>query len=313
MRQHDRMPAGGQVPRELRLFPFRGSEAIRRGLLTPGQLRGAAWRRVFPDAYVAADLEVDHRLRCLAALVYAGGRNAGRPSAGAVAVSGLSAAACWGVDLLEHGAPVELTVPPTLRLDSRPGELRVVRSSLADGEVASFRMVALTSPARTAFDMIQRSDRISGVVGLDTMLQRQIVSMQSLADYAMTVAGRPGSVMFRSAIELADPRTESPMETRCRLVIVDAGLPRPIAQYVVRDADGRFVARLDLAYPAHRVGLEYEGDHHRERVTFRRDIARVNALIALDWIIVRVTADDIYRYPDQLLRHIGDLLLRRGP
>jgi hypothetical protein len=93
MRQHDRMPAGGSVPRELRLFPFRGSEAVRRRFLTPGQLRGVAWRRVFPDVYVAADVGVDHRMRCLAALVYASGRRPGGSSAGAVAVSGLSATA----------------------------------------------------------------------------------------------------------------------------------------------------------------------------------------------------------------------------
>ncbi len=90
------------------------------------------------------------------------------------------------------------------------------------------------------------------------------------------------------------------METRTRLVIVDSGLPRPVAQYVIRDSEGRFIARVDLAYPVERVALEYEGDHHRERATFRRDIARVNALTTLGWIVIRVTADDIYRNPSPI-------------
>jgi very-short-patch-repair endonuclease len=103
------------------------------------------------------------------------------------------------------------------------------------------------------------------------------------------------------------------METRTRLVIVDAGLPRPLAQYVIRDNEGRFIARVDLAYPVERVALEYEGDHHRERTAFRRDIARINALTGLGWIVIRVTAEDIYRNPQQLTRRIAEVLRQRRP
>ena len=84
-------------------------------------------------------------------------------------------------------------------------------------------------------------------------------------------------------------------------------MPRPVCQFVVRDADGRFVARLDLAYPEKRVGIEDEGDHHREKATFRRDIARLNALQQLGWTIVRATADDI-RNPDTLLSLVRQLV-----
>jgi hypothetical protein len=298
---------------------------------------------LFPDVYIPANLDVDHRLMCMAALVYArrrrprgssagavavSGSSAGAvavselsagavavsgSSAGAVAVSGLSAAACWGVDLLEPDAAVELTVPPTLRLASRPGELHVVRSDLGASDVLRFGSLILTSPERTTLDVIRRSDRIDGVVLLDAMLRRRIVTLPALADAAVEWLGRRGGRRIGEALRLGEPLSESPMETRSRLVLVDAGLPRPVAQYVVRDADGRFVARLDLAYPAHRVGLEYEGDHHRERATFRRDIARLNALSALDWIIIRVTADDIYRNPDQLVRRVADILRRHAP
>ncbi len=39
--------------------PFRGSEAVALGLLTPGQLRGARYRRLFPDVYVRAEAAND--------------------------------------------------------------------------------------------------------------------------------------------------------------------------------------------------------------------------------------------------------------
>ena len=61
-----------------------------------------------------------------------------------------------------------------------------------------------------------------------------------------------------------------------------------------------------------RIGIEYEGDYHRDRVTFRRDIARVNAMQEEGWVIVRVTANDL-RDPARLLRQLRSLLAARSP
>jgi very-short-patch-repair endonuclease len=299
------VPPAARIPREFRLLPFRGSEAVRAGALTWGQLRHAGWRRLLPDVYVAADVDLDHRLRCRAALVYAG---AARPG---VAISGLSAAACWGVDLLSAGSPVELTVDRGARVRSRPPDLRVIRSELASRDVTMIGSVTVTSPERTVLDVLRRSPRVDGIVLLDAMLQRRVVALSTLESASAAWCGRRGGAKIAAALRDAEPRSESPMETRTRLVIVDLSLPRPVAQYVIRDNDGRFVARVDLAYPVERVALEYEGDHHRERATFRRDIARVNALIALGWIVIRVTADDIYRNPEQLTQRIAEILRQR--
>ena len=51
------------MPEQLRGKMFRGTTAVRSGLLTPNQLRGPAWRRLFPDASVHADVPVTHVLR----------------------------------------------------------------------------------------------------------------------------------------------------------------------------------------------------------------------------------------------------------
>lgn len=42
---------------------FRGSEALRSGLLTRGQLRTSAFRRLRPDVYVSSTLAVTHRVQ----------------------------------------------------------------------------------------------------------------------------------------------------------------------------------------------------------------------------------------------------------
>jgi hypothetical protein len=53
-------------------------------------------------------------------------------------------------------------------------------------------------------------------------------------------------------------------------------LPRPVTQHTVRDADGRFVARVDSGWPEHRLAVEYEGDWHGEPQNVARDRARLN-------------------------------------
>ncbi len=58
-----------------------------------------------------------------------------------------------------------------------------------------------------------------------------------------------------------------------------------------------------------KFGIEYEGDYHRDRTAFRRDLARINAMHAAGWTILRVTAADI-RNPVPLLHQLRTLLLR---
>ena len=87
------------------------------------------------------------------------------------------------------------------------------------------------------------------------------------------------------------------------MLIIEAGLPAPVAQVRVRDERGFEVARVDLAYPAAKIAIEYEGDHHRTSKTqWRRDIARIRRLHALGWVVLRVTADDLERPADLLLQ-----------
>lgn len=303
----------------MRLLPFRGSAALRDASLTKSQLRGSAWVRLLPDVYISAAVEMDHRLWAYAACLYAG--------EGAV-VSGATAAYLWGVDLVTgapsrnyagpsrnnadvagaNGVPVEVTIPPTRRVRTRMPHVTVVRAALAPTDVTTFGLLTLTTPERTAADLVRRLDRVEGIVALDAMLHRRVVTMEKLLARAVDMSGRYGGAVFADAVRLADAGAESPMETRLRMLFVDGGLPRPVAQFAICDRRGRFVGRGDLAYPEHLVCIEYEGDHHRERATFRRDIARVNAMQEAGWVVIRVTADDIYLTPEQLIQRVRRLI-----
>ncbi|BBZ11823.1 hypothetical protein MBRA_20180 [Mycobacterium branderi] len=65
---------------------------------------------------------------------------------------------------------------------------------------------------------------------------------------------------------------------------------------MVYDEYGEFVARVDMGYRDLRVGIEYDGPQHwTDPEQRRRDIDRQWALVALDWVIIRVSAE-LLRY-----------------
>lgn len=106
---------------------------------------------------------------------------------------------------------------------------------------------------------------------------------------------------MRAALDDIRPGTDSGMETRTRLVLAGAGIEL-VVNRAVRDATGRFLALPDLSDPAARVVVEYDGDVHRvDRRTWRRDIARRQALEAAGWRVVTVTADDVLRHPERVI------------
>jgi hypothetical protein len=265
-------------------------------------LRGPAWRRLLPDVFVRAETPLDHSLWCDAvALVL--------PEGAAIAAS--SAAYLWGVNLLPPAAPVVVAVPPERRMRPHPLIL-VIRSPVRADDVVDLAGLPVTTPVRTAFDLGRRQPRVEAVVAVDALLHSRVVKREALEAYARRHTRWPGARLLREVCALAEPLTESPMETRLRLVIVDGGLPRPVAQHDIVSARGRVLARSDLAYPDAMVAIEYEGDHHRERATFQRDVARYNTLRAMGWLVLRFTASDVLRNPDRVVAQVAAALRERG-
>ena len=272
--------------------PFLGSAAVAAGLLTPAQLRGPRFRRLFRGVYVERTVVVDHHTLCrAAALLLPPG----------TALSHRSAALLHNADVLARGQPVEVTAQTGPR--SQAG-LVVVRSPLGPGDLWCRRGLPVTSPLRTAFDLARGPNLVAAVVGVDALLLQRVVRPDALTAYVEEHTRWQGIGAARRAIVLARACVESPMETRLRLLAVLGGLPEPVVQFEVFDRAGRLVARLDLAYPERRIGLEYDGDHHRDRDTFQRDAVRLNRLHLLGWTVLRFTADDVLRHPERTLTHI---------
>ncbi len=197
---------------------------------------------------------------------------------------------------------VEITAAAVRRVQSR--HVRIVRSPLGVADIEDVAGIPVTTAVRAAFDIARRHQLAEAVVVIDAMLARRLIWLSDLVSYVASHQRWPGDAQAAQVIGLVEPRSESPMETRLRLVIVNGGLPRPVAQYEVRDASGTFIGRVDLAYPEWKVAIEYDGDHHRDRATFRDDIRRANALRVAGWTVLRFTASDVWRRPDQVVADI---------
>jgi very-short-patch-repair endonuclease len=258
--------------------------------LTRAQLRTSAWRRIFPDVYACASLAATHRISAIAA--------AGVLLPDAV-VCGRSAATLWGVPLLGPADDVELTVPSTCRAGAVRG-VQVSRRGLLASDITRRDGVLLTTPLRTALDLGRITPFDEAVVAIDRFLGAGLVRLADLRESSASMSG-PGCRQVRRAAALADGLAESPPETRLRLALRRSRLPQPVAQFVVRDGDGR-IARVDFAWPEHRVALEYEGAWHGERQQVGKDRKRLNRLAAAGWLVVFVTAEDMRRLDELFVR-----------
>jgi very-short-patch-repair endonuclease len=173
------------------------------------------------------------------------------------------------------------------------GGLRVVRPPVIWGQLAG----ALALPDLVALG--------------DVCLRARLATPKQLDDAAHGGRHRRGTRLLTAALPLLDPRAESPMESRVRVLLVLGGLPHPD---VNRDVvvDGEWIARPDLSYPAARLAIEYEGDHHRtDRRQWRSDKRRRRLLEDAGWLVIEVTADDVFRHADELIARVRIALLRR--
>ncbi len=264
--------------------PFRGSAAIAAGLVTRRVLHGPAFDRVLPDVHVTAGTGIDLVVLSRAAAVLVGDRGV---------LSGYSAAEVLDASCAPLGAPAEVTLWPGRRQRSHP-RLRVHRDALDARDVVRCRGLLVTSPARTAADLARWApDLTQAVVAADALCHRHRLDPAAVLD---APPGARGAARLPRVRALADPLSESPMETRIRLAIVLAGLPPPVLQHTVLVEGHRY--RLDLSYPELRLGVEFDGAHHRTADRARRDLAREQRLAAAGWRIVRLPASAVLTRPD---------------
>jgi hypothetical protein len=282
--------------------PFRGDEALAGGLVTRNQLYGPRFRRLFPGVFVPAELVVDFGVRTRAAYLLVKDRGG--------VLAGYSAALLLGADCGPADAPAEVVVTSDAR--AHPG-LLVHRDSLPSDEIVVVAGHRVTTPVRTAWDLARRLPLVEAVVSVDALAGVGGFLVAELLVRRDSTPRARGKRRLAEVVELADPRAESPMETRLRVGLVHAGAPRPEVQYPVLDEHGFTLARVDLAYPAARLAIEYDGALHFDRRRWARDRDRDATLAGVGWETRRLGRDDVVDLMPQTAHRVNRLLTLRAP
>lgn len=260
--------------------------------VTPGQLRNPAFGAPFFGARTAPGVNIDLHLKCLSL--------ATRMPRGTV-VSHTTAALIFGVPLpTRHNLdPVHVTSPAPERALRYRGAIGH-STMLGTGDVQVWEGVPVTSPERTWCDLATVLSLPDLVAAGDYLLcwKAPFTSIDRLSDAVERYPSRRGQSLLRRALPLLSSRSRSRPESLVRVALVESHLPDPIPNFGVHLELPRRDVEIDLAYPEFLVGLEYQGDHHREdRAQWRHDIRRGNDTVDSGWSMIFFTGDDLVDMP----------------
>ena len=143
----------------------------------------------------------------------------------------------------------------------------------------------------------------------------KVLPLTTIQELRVAISRRRGApgvrACARAVAKVAEGSLSRP-ETLVRLLLTDAGVPAPRVNFSATDHRGSFIAMPDLAWPDVKVALEYEGDHHRGVRQFRDDIRRIERLADNGWLVIKVSADDVFDRPRELVDRVVRRLASRG-
>lgn len=245
----------------------------------------------------------------------------GDARASALATAGLvshrAAARVWGLDGFDR-ATVELTVA-TSRNPLAPQGVRMHRSTqlaLADDVIR--RGVPITGCARTVLDLAAVVGRVRLHATIDDVLRKRMLRWHDLVAVLVRHSrrGRDGCGKLRAALDERYGEKRPPDSAFNRMVgqlLIDASVGRPVFEHELFDGE-RFVARIDLAFPAERLAIELDSrlfhDFADDDPVFVNDRRRGNRIVNLDWTLLRFTWDDYRETPHVLVQTVRDALRR---
>lgn len=267
--------SNGPVP------PITFRQALDSGI-TRGTLRGSRYRRLFRGVYLPADEPLGLTTWVAAARLVL------PPD---TVATGQTALQHWGLDL-GRTLPLEF-VTAAAQHTSIEGIRVSSRANLTGGPWAD---------PITAYRHLCRDRPLLDAVTIgDRLLHKRICRTDQIAELAGC-----GSGPVARACGLVRPGAESVRETALRLALVLAGLPEPVLNPTLRDENG-FIGRVDMLLEEYQLIIEYEGDQHRQREQWGKDIDRVDRFQRLGYRVIRVTAAHFRDPWSQVLRIDRDL------
>ncbi|MET0932213.1 MAG: hypothetical protein ABWX56_00755 [Mycetocola sp.] len=297
-----RRPIPAALPRA-----FSVREAYLNGM-SRSQLRNGALLRPYHGARFAPGIEPELIDQCRAF--------SARMPRGAV-FSHITAARLHGMPLPTgfDAGPLHVMNPAGVRATKARGSVGHCATLTAD-EVVWSNGIRATSPERTWCDLAAILNFSDLVAAGDSLLwwEQPLTTMERLHEAVQNYPSQRGRSRLRRAVGSLSAHSRSRPESIIRLALAASVLPDPVPNFEVHLALSRRDIAIDLAYPKYKVGLEYQGDHHREdRRQWRRDVRRGNDAVDEGWSMIYFTGDDLIDLPGIVARTDRRLRSRGWP
>lgn len=190
---------------------------------------------------------------------------------------------------------IDVRVPPGLEQVQRPG-IRFHTWKVWPRDIVRDGPFLVTVPVRTVADLLLRRGRDQGVAILDAALHLGLITLEDLTTVAAIMGGRRGCRRARTYLPLTAIGAQSPLETKVRLIAVDAGHPPDGLQVPLLDDAGRVIGYGDLGWKTRDGWLIAECDGigpHSLPNALAHDRRRQNELLLQPGVtIVRFTWPD---------------------
>lgn len=243
-------------------------------------------------------------------LIFAHAQGTLTTSTGGSVYSHVSAARLHGLHLWAVDERIHLTQESCPSRISHGRDVVAHTRPLAPGDVMSKAGLRCTSLERTVLDCCLIFNNRQSLILMDHAC-RLGVDISILRDRCSALAGRSGVVSLRRALELADARSESAGESLTRELLFRLKIEPPVLQHVVRTPVGEH--RLDFAWPARRVALEFDGktkyfDYSPTGEVLFAERRREKALMEQGWTFIRIEWKDLFNeaaFKRRVLRALG--------
>lgn len=268
--------------------------------------RAGRWELVYDGVYRIAGVPWTWEARVMAVVLAAG--------KGAV-VSHLCACRVYGFGFAK--APIEITVPRGRRcfiegvIVHTSTDLHLNETTVVDG-------LPVTDPDRTMLDIAKLLKPVAFRNAVEAARRLDKVDWSSLIKCLAKHArrGRPGIRKLRALVVANlhnDQVTDTDSELMALSTIREYGLPEPVLQHRIYDADGILQAEMDFAYLDCLVDIEINGSVHLLPEVIAKDEARDHYLRGLGWTIRRVWWEIAVYEPERFIRIVRETLRSAQP
>jgi very-short-patch-repair endonuclease len=273
------------LPRPFDAAPFSRSQALGAGL---GKKRvdGADLLRPFRGVRHPASLPLTLEARCRAFAVSM------RSDA---FFNSVTAALLMGLPVpraLHRDPTIHVAVPSPARSSAAHGATGH-KVQLMGGDWRLWNGLRVSSPERVWCELSVELSLPDLVAVGDYLIfwERPICSKGDLAAAAQRYPGRRGSGILLAALAHLDEHSESPQESRLRVILSLAGIHGLVANQRITVRRKNY--RADLALPRWKVAIEYQSDYHRDADQWRKDMTKRESIASVGWHTMEVNADDL--------------------